>query len=866
MADEKDETTTNNDRQAESQKKVNEAKKTALELAKELIEKNKIENDQAVRRQVLDMEYLARVGQTNAARKAALDLIEKVTNAKGSLTQAESDLYDVEEKLDALRNKTTPLTEKEIEKVQQLEKDVVKLNKARTEAANTLNEMRAAEQAAVKTLKEVGEIRADDQKGVEQLTKTFESMTMGLISATGAADHGITKFGLFVSDALKPTADTVQIVSEAFGAVFNPLNIAASLFDTVKNSTIGMAKEFDSAAASFSKVTGLAREYNDVLYSTQRVGNQFGVTAKESGDAMASLISEFSQFHKTSPAVQKDLTLNVGKLNKLGVSTGESAKLLQNFNKIMGMSGKQAIETTKKIGMMGTQIGISTSKMLKDYTASLKTLAVYGDKSIDVFTGIAAAAKSAGVETGTLLSMVEKFDTFTGAAEGAGKLNAILGSQLSATEMLMMTEDERLKTMISTVQATGQSFASMDKFTQKAIAQAAGISDMAEANKIFGMSMSEFESYEMQMKQSSKAQEKFDAAIQASIPLQEKLKILSNEFAGVFLPVLTGVTYVLEFLIGVMRAIDKISFGYGTTIMGVAAGVYMFAKAVGILNLGFVKSLGLKAKDLLASGAKRVAQVLGMGVTQSEIVQEEIKQNQQKRGIIYQNLANQTAAAGVKPMLALGAAILMIGGGIYLAATGLAEFVKAFSLLTGEQLQYASLGLVVFTLAFTGLIAVLAAMVTGPQAVVAAGALYFLLGVGAAALMIGGGIYLAATGMAAFIESLSGLDDAADAMDSLTGSKDVAVNVATRLLPISKFLGDVKAMDIKNELENIALITTGTSANLMTENAVSNLVTVASLADQIKNIFNAEIVINIDGDAVKDLFEDGVYKTSMGNT
>ena len=120
--------------------------------------------------------------------------------------------------------------------------------------------------------------------------------------------------------------------------------------------------------------------------------------------------------------------------------------------------------------------------------------------------------------------------------------------------------------------------------------------------------------------------------------------------------------------------------------------------------------------------------------------------------------------------------------------------------------------------------------------------------------------------MAAFIESLTGLEDAADAMDSLTGSKDVAVNVSTRLLPIRKFLGDLKSMDIKNELENIALITTGTSANLMTENAVSNLVTVASLADQIKNIFNAEVVINIDGDAVRDLFEDGVYKTSMGNT
>ena len=75
----------------------------------------------------------------------------------------------------------------------------------------------------------------------------------------------------------------------------------------------------------------------------------------------------------------------------------------------------------------------------------------------------------------------------------------------------------------------------------------------------------------------------------------------------------------------------------------------------------------------------------------------------------------------------------------------------------------------------------------------------------------------------------------------------------------------VKDADIKAELENIALITTGTSASLMTKSAVSQLITVASLADQIKNIFNADIVINIDGDAVADLFEDGVYKTSMGN-
>ena len=127
--------------------------------------------------------------------------------------------------------------------------------------------------------------------------------------------------------------------------------------------------------------------------------------------------------------------------------------------------------------------------MTKDFNASLSTLMVYGRESVDVFKGIAAAAKAAGVETSTLLQIAGKFDTFSGAAEGAGKLNALLGTQLSTTEMLMATEDERIRMLVESVQSQGVAFQDMDRFTQKAIANAAGITDMAEANKIFGNSM-----------------------------------------------------------------------------------------------------------------------------------------------------------------------------------------------------------------------------------------------------------------------------------------------------------------------------------------------------------------------------------------
>lgn len=853
MANENETQATQNNTQAnndntksiqENNKALEEKKKSFEEFLKFQEKSNKLTSEQIK----LEFDYLRAVGDVNSARQKYTELLKQLEQNQAAYTAQGHEYFE-------LLTKEGELTQEQIEQKEKLEKSLGKEAKQIEENIRLTEELTRAK-------KELGEISQKDQETVEKLSQTFQSMTMGLIDMNAGVNHSITRLGMLTKSFLNAD-DAGQVLTESFMKVFNFGNIAAELFDTVKDATIGMAKSFDDAAAQFSKTTGLAREYNDVLYQTQRAGNQFGVSAKEGADAMGSLLAEFSDFHKTAPSVQKDLALNVGQLSKFGVSTQESTKLMQNFNKIMGMSGKEAIETSKKIGMMGTQIGISTSKMLKDYTSSLKTLAVYGDKSIKVFTGIAAAAKSAGVETGTLLGMVEKFDTFAGAAEGAGKLNAILGSQLSATEMLMMSEDERLKTMITTMQATGQSFASMDKFTQKAIAQAAGISDMAEANKIFGMSMSEYENYEMQMNQSAKTQERFEEALKSMQPFMEKLSILANEFAVNFLPVLEALIVPLDWIISLMGLANEKSDGLAGSILGAASAFYLFSKAIGLTNLKIFKSIGLKAKEAAAS---LVSFFHKNAETEAEIANtasKEVNNKVTQESIATQQVANKTAASGVGPMLALGAAIAMIGGGVYLAATGLAEFVKAFSLLSGEQLDAAASGLVIFTLAFVGLIAILAAMVAGPQAAIAAGALAFLLGVGAAALAIGMGISLAALGMAKFIESLSGLAEIANVMDTLTGVKDVGVNIVTRLSPLKELLDEIQEADLHHDLENIALITTGTSSRIMTNNAVSNLITVASLADTIKNVFNPEITINMDSDAVKDLFEDGVYKASV---
>ena len=109
---------------------------------------------------------------------------------------------------------------------------------------------------------------------------------------------------------------------------------------------------------------------------------------------------------------------------------------------------------------------------------------------------------------------------------------------MSATEMLLQTEDQRLETLIGTIQASGTAFKDLDRFTQKAVAAAAGITDMNEAQRIFGMNMGQYNAHRAQMAATEASQKRLKDAVQATIPIQEMLTIAFSEFAVALKPVI----------------------------------------------------------------------------------------------------------------------------------------------------------------------------------------------------------------------------------------------------------------------------------------------------------------------------------------
>ena len=150
-------------------------------------------------------------------------------------------------------------------------------------------------------------------------------------------------------------------------------------------------------------------------------------------------------------------------------------------------------------------------------------------------------------------------------------------TQLSASELLTMKENERIETLIRSMQAQGRSFKDMDRFSQKAIASAAGITDMAEAQRIFGMSVND---YRKGLKGDA-SEEEFNQRLKDTMDIMEKLKKLGQQFAISIAPLLDGIA---SFIQG-MLDFNQYTKGYFIPTLGIILGVLIFLpKIVGIFT------------------------------------------------------------------------------------------------------------------------------------------------------------------------------------------------------------------------------------------------------------------------------------------
>ena len=395
------------------------------------------------------------------------------------------------------------------------------------------------------------------------------------------------------AEVLTDVLDGLRGTAEALAEPFDKAAKASESFMQSLGASGGfvgfkdLALQLDNLQVSLQQATGQGDKFLKMSMGVSGELGNLSITTNEASQAAQSLFSSFRSFTLLAPRSQRALVKQASAMTRLGISTQTTAQNQEILIKAMGMTSQQAIATNEDLAAFALDIGEAPAKIANDFAAVGPKLAKYGKSGTKVFKQLAAQSKATGVEMGKLLAMTEKFDTFEGAAQSAGQLNAMLGGPLlNSVQLLTATESERVDLIRNAVNATGRSFESMNRFEKQAIAQAAGIGDVADAVRLFGTEQAALDDLEDKVDPSIKAQQDLTKAMNKGVSIAnmftaafEKLsEIVSKELKPVFRDI-------AEFMTG------KEGLGSARSIFKEFAGGLRKA-------LGFLKKFKGPAKDI----------------------------------------------------------------------------------------------------------------------------------------------------------------------------------------------------------------------------------------------------------------------------
>ncbi len=364
-----------------------------------------------------------------------------------------ADLDDIVKVLEQIRDETVPGLSSSIS---ELSSATAEAAAASREAADAAEDMAEASEELSENLEEAGDSAKEASKGLGDFTTGLGLMGKGM-KKTASGIGGITRgFGQLASSA----AGTVLAIKAKSDAIVGNIQ-------TMRRST------------------GISKEMAFQIADTADALRIYGVTSADAAAAVDTLYTSTSVYSQLSSEMQDTLATEGALLAQLGVSMSDYAQGIEVGMKSMGMTADEASDNMFKLRATAIDLNIPISQLTSNFAANADMLAKLGDNGVEAFSELTRISKITGMEMNKLLAVTDKFDTFEGAAEAAGSLNAALGGNFVDSMSLMMETDpaERFKMIRGAVEDAGVAFEDMGYYQKKMMADAAGFSDVGDFAK-----------------------------------------------------------------------------------------------------------------------------------------------------------------------------------------------------------------------------------------------------------------------------------------------------------------------------------------------------------------------------------------------
>tara|TARA_Y100000592_G_scaffold10162_1_gene14358 strand:- start:6138 stop:8300 length:2163 start_codon:yes stop_codon:yes gene_type:complete len=389
-------------------------------------------------------------------------------------------------------------------------------------AAQNTDQLKELEQAYSDLLEAEQAAAAARAAGNEQLAQSIEEQNK-------ASRAGLT-IGEDMLDNLRERIDREKELLENQELT---LMVGMKIVNQVKDQVVAL----DEQRKVLGTTTGLFGQFDQQLANSVATAARFGKGVAEVGATIGSLANGMVSFTQMTEQNQKTLIDGSLALQQFGVNAETSAKANDLLIGSLNRTAEEAIGFQKDLIELGSEIGVSGSKLVSQFGDNAETLARFGDRAEEVFMNLAKTAKATGVEMNELFDLANKFNTFDGAASAVGRLNAQMGTNLDAMTLLTEEDPEKQVLMLrDAFLATGKSLQNMTKFEKMAAAEAMGM-DLTVLEKFLGPK-----------EEQTEADKNFEELTKKTQTFTDKISALGKQFLTLFTPLISGLVDVLDFV------------------------------------------------------------------------------------------------------------------------------------------------------------------------------------------------------------------------------------------------------------------------------------------------------------------------------
>lgn len=541
--------------------------------------------------------------------------------------------------------------------------------------------------------------------------------------------EGLAKFQLEVREETEKLRSEYTLLGAKIKAVLGNKELGkafvkALALDQTKKKFEELNETFDEFRKEGLTVTTALKETGIAVGATFSLS---GASIKENAELMSGFASSMGDTTKFS----KDTVVEVGKLAKtLGLGMKEAGELQGQLQNMAGATKESATSTMEFAGALAIAAHVAPGAVMKDMAANAEDIAANTKNGGKDMALVSVAAHKLGVEMSSLTKMSAGLLDFENSINKQMEASVLLGREINLDKAREAALNGDIlgatKEMLQNVGGEAE-FNKMNVVQRKALAEAMGVSvqDLSKMVK--------------NQDQLANLTEEQQTALADGVPLSD---VLAANSAGVAKNFATGAASIYGMVVGATEVTKGLREGLGVTkdiVGGFKEGTGFLGKMKGLFKGAFKapetppitppgptpgtppggglpgkegmldKLQKIDAKQMLSAAVAIAAvgaalMLIGLGIKfASEGLAELVKSFHGLSGpemitallaiVVVMGaftwmvsiLASASVAASA-PLLALGFAFLMIGGGIALAALGIGYMVKQFG-----EIPYANL-------------------------------------------------------------------------------------------------------------------------------------------------------------------------------